>query len=332
VLFGCAGPRLGAGERRFFAESDPAGFILFRRNCEDPAQLSALVAALRESVGRAAPVMIDQEGGRVQRLRPPHWPSLPAAGRIGAIADDAAAEAAARAQGMVLGTIAGDAGIDVVAAPVLDLDWPGADRTVVGDRSFGAAPARVARLGRALAEGLMASGALPVMKHMPGHGRSRVDSHAALPVIDAAPAELEATDFAPFRLLADLPAGMTGHLVFTAIDSARPATLSPTVIGQVIRGSIGFRGLLFSDDLSMGALSGPIEGRAAASLAAGCDIALHCNGKLREMRRIADAVPRMTEDAVARLEGARAAVAAARRELPPVEVLLAALETTVTAA
>lgn len=308
ILFGCAGPVLAAEERSFFRDADPLGFILFRRNCETPDQLKALVADLRDAVGRSAPVMIDQEGGRVARLRPPHWPTFPAAGRFGALAalDMAAAEEAVRANATAIALTTGAAGIDIVAAPVLDLDVPGADRTVVGDRSFSGDPVVVARLGRAMAEGLLDGGALPVIKHLPGHGRSRVDSHVSLPVVDADLATLERTDFAPFRDLADLPWGMTGHLVFTALDPDHPVTQSPTAIRDAVRGRIGFDGVLCSDDLSMGALAGPLPQRAERALAAGCDLALHCNGDLAEMRAIAAAVPAIGPETAARLARADA--------------------------
>ncbi|WP_342242168.1 beta-N-acetylhexosaminidase [Inquilinus sp. OTU3971] len=303
ILFGCAGPVLTAEERLFFRDADPLGFILFRRNCEMPDQLAALVADLRDAVGRHAPVMIDQEGGRVARLRPPHWPGFPAAGRFGALwsVDSDAAEAAARANATAIALTTGAAGIDIVAAPVLDLDLPGADRTVVGDRAFSGDPAVVARLGRAVAEGLLDGGALPVIKHLPGHGRSRVDSHVALPLVEADLETLERTDFAPFRDLAGLPWGMTGHLVFTALDPDHPVTQSPTAIRDAVRGRIGFDGVLCSDDLSMGALSGSLPGRAERALAAGCDLALHCNGDLAEMRAIAAAVPAIGSETAARL-------------------------------
>jgi len=308
ILFGCAGPVLTAEERSFFRDADPLGFILFRRNCEAPDQLRALIADLRDAVGRKAPVMIDQEGGRVARLRPPHWPAFPAAGRFGALAaiDPDAAEEAVRANAIAIALTVGAAGIDVVAAPVLDLDLPGADRTVVGDRAFSGDPAIVARLGRAMAEGLLDGGAMPVIKHLPGHGRSRVDSHFALPLVDADLDTLERTDFAPFRALADLPWGMTGHLVFAALDPDHPVTQSPTAIRDAVRGRIGFDGVLCSDDLSMGALSGSLPDRASRALAAGCDLALHCNGDLAEMRAIAAAVPAIGPEAAARLARADA--------------------------
>jgi beta-N-acetylhexosaminidase len=303
VLFGCAGFVLTAEERRFFREADPLGFILFRRNCDTPAQLATLVADLRDAVGRAAPVMIDQEGGRVARMRPPHWPAFPAAGRFGALAavDVEAAEEAVRANATAIALTVGAAGIDVVAAPVLDLDLPCADRTVVGDRAFSGDPALVARLGRAMADGLLDGGAMPVVKHLPGHGRSRVDSHVALPLVDADLDTLDRTDFAPFRALADLPWGMTGHLVFTVLDPDHPVTQSPTAIRDAVRGRIGFDGVLCSDDLSMGALAGPLPERARRALAAGCDLALHCNGDLAEMRAIGEVIPAIGAETAARI-------------------------------
>ncbi len=296
VIFGCAGERLGTAERRFFAEADPLGFILFRRNCREPGQVRDLVASLRDCVGRAdAPVLIDQEGGRVARLGPPHWRRHPAA-----------AELAREGEAAVFGTarqIAADLaglGITVDCAPVLDLRIAGADQ-VIGDRSFGADPAAVARFGRAWCDGLLAGGVLPVLKHIPGHGRARADSHVACPAVDAAADELAASDFAPFRALAEMPWAMTAHVVYTAFDPDAPATLSSSVIGGAIRGTIGFDGVLISDDLSMGALSGPLGARAAAALAAGCDLALHCSGRLAEMEEIAAATGPLAAATAARL-------------------------------
>jgi len=312
MILGCAGPVLEEEERAFFRAVDPVGFCLFRRNCVDPDQLRRLVGALREALGRAAPVLVDQEGGRVQRLKPPAWAKDPAPGRIAALAaaDIDAAERAARDLARAMAADLFAVGIDVDATPVLDLGIPGTS-DVIGDRSLGADPAQVARLGRAVCEGLMAGGVLPVVKHLPGHGRSLVDSHKDLPVIDADPATLEA-DFAPFRALVDMPWGMTGHVVYRAIDPDRPATLSPTVIESVIRGSIGFDGVLVSDDLSMGALSGSIGDRAAGALAAGCDLALHCNGRMEEMRQMAEVCGPIGAEAARRLDRA-----AARRTVDP---------------
>jgi beta-N-acetylhexosaminidase len=300
VIFGCTGPTLAAAERDFFRSADPLGFILFQRNCETPAQVRRLVADLRDSVGRAgAPVLIDQEGGRVARLKPPHWPAYPAAAAFAGLGGDRAREAAWTGARLIADDLAA-LGITVDCVPVLDIPVDGADR-VIGDRAYGATAGVVATLGRAAAEGLLAGGVLPVIKHMPGHGRALVDSHHALPRVTAPRAELESTDFASFRALADLPWGMTAHVVYAAIDPDRPATLSPQVIGEVIRASIGFDGLLLTDDLSMQALGGSFAARARASLDAGCDIVLHCNGEPGEMTEIAGVVPPLTAKARERL-------------------------------
>ena len=304
VVLGCAGVALDAGERRFLADADPAGFILFKRNCESPEQTRALVAALREAVARPdAPVLIDQEGGRVVRLGPPHWHAPPAAASLGALAviDEAAGERAAWLSARLVAADLFALGITVNCVPVLDLRLAGASK-VVGDRSLGSDPALVARLGRAVVEGHGAGGIVPAIKHMPGHGRARADSHAVLPRVEAPLEELRASDFAPFRALRDVPVGLTAHVLFTALDPERPGTLSPTVLGEAVRGAIGFDGLLVSDDLSMGALTGPLGARAADSLAAGCDLALHCNGNRAEMEEVADAVPRLAGRAGERFE------------------------------
>ena len=300
VIFGCTGPTLAAAERDFFRSADPLGFILFQRNCETPAQLRRLVADLRDSVGRTdAPVLIDQEGGRVARLKPPDWPAYPAAAAFAGLGGDRAREAAWTGARLIAEDLAA-LGITVDCVPVLDIPVDGADR-VIGDRAYGTTAGVVATLGRAAAEGLLAGGVLPVIKHMPGHGRALVDSHHALPRVAAPRAELESTDFASFRALADLPWGMTAHVVYAAIDPDRPATLSPQVIGEVIRASIGFDGLLLTDDLSMQALGGSFAARARASLDAGCDIVLHCNGEPGEMTEIAGVVPPLTAKAHERL-------------------------------
>jgi beta-N-acetylhexosaminidase len=249
VLFGCAGKTLDPHERDFFRDTDPLGFILFARNCETPEQIRSLVADLRASVGRAdAPILIDQEGGRVARLRPPHWRLYPSGAQIAALGSNA--PEAARAAARLIADDLSALGISVDCLPVLDLSFPGAD-AVIGDRSFGADPDRVAELGRAVCEGLLSGGVLPVIKHIPGHGRGTVDSHFALPVVETPRAALEATDFAPFHKLNDMGWAMTAHIVYSALDAARPATLSPTVIDGVIRRDIGFDGVLVSDDLSM---------------------------------------------------------------------------------
>ena len=304
VIFGLEGPRLGDGERRFFAETDPLGFILFKRNCVDPAQLKSLVADLRGAVGRDdCPVLIDQEGGRVARLGPPHWRQPPAAIAFARIAGDdlERAGAAARLNARLIAAELADAGITVDCAPVLDIPVPGA-HDVIGERAHGATPDLVATLGRAVCEGLLEGGVLPVVKHIPGHGRAAADTHFDLPVVTAGEAELQRTDFAPFRMLNDMPWAMTGHVVYTAIDAQAPATTSRRVIERVIRGHIGFGGLLVSDDLSMNALKGGLGERAKAALDAGCDVALHCNGKMDEMRAVAAASPPLSDVGMARVE------------------------------
>jgi beta-N-acetylhexosaminidase len=305
VIFGCAGPTLGAREHDFFRDIDPLGFILFQRNCQTPAQVRQLVADLRDAVGRAdAPVLIDQEGGRVARLKPPHWPAYPSATAIAALGGDRAVEAAWIGARLIADDLLA-LGITVDCLPVLDVPVSGADN-VIGDRAYGQSPGPVTVLGRAAAEGLLAGGVLPVMKHMPGHGRALVDSHHALPRVEASRAVLETSDFSPFRALAHLPLAMTAHLVYEAIDSERPATLSARVIGDVIRASIGFDGLLLTDDLSMQALGGNFAERAQSALQAGCDVVLHCNGELGEMTEIASMVPSLTEKAQERVARAEA--------------------------
>ncbi|MHA1599667.1 MAG: beta-N-acetylhexosaminidase [Alphaproteobacteria bacterium] len=307
-IFGCEGLAVTSWERDFFARADPLGFILFARNCETPAQVRALVADLRDCVGRPdAPVLIDQEGGRVTRLKPPHWRAAPAPARFGEIApvDRDRACAAAELNARLLAAEVLDLGISVDCVPLLDLRIAGAD-AIIGDRAFSTDADLVADLGRAVCDGMLAGGVLPVVKHMPGHGRALVDSHHALPVVDTPRGELEATDFRPFAALADAPWGMTAHVVYSAIDPQAPATTSRRVIDEVIRGFIGFDGVLVSDDLSMQALQGGLAERATNALAAGCDIALHCNGKAAEMTAVADAVPELTAEAQRRLTAATA--------------------------
>ena len=300
IILGVAGERLRPDERRFFAEVDPLGFVLFRRNCVSREQVRTLVTALREAVGRVdAPVLIDQEGGRVVRLRPPHWRAYPAAAEIASLPDPVAREAAHLSARLIAGDLA-ELGITVDAAPVLDLPLPGAD-PVIGDRAWGTDPARVTSLGRAVCEGLLEGGVLPIIKHIPGHGRARDDSHKSLPRVDDPLAVLRQEDFAPFRALADMPWAMTAHIVYAAVDAAAPATLSPAVIGNVIRGEIGFDGVLVSDDVSMGALSGSFAERTKGALDAGCDLVLHCNGDMTEMQEIAAAALPLTRQAQARL-------------------------------
>ncbi|MFM2356946.1 MAG: hypothetical protein RLZZ528_2682 [Pseudomonadota bacterium] len=301
AIFGCAGAELGADEARFFRDADPFGFILFARNVEHPAQLLRLTSALRDAVGRDAPVLVDQEGGRVQRLRAPHWrewlPPLDEAEQAGARAEDVL-----RLRYEIIGRELRAVGIDADCAPCADIAGP-ETHPFLRNRCLGTDPATVALRARAVAEGLLAGGVLPVMKHLPGHGRAAVDSHHSCPRVAAPLDELRVTDLAPFRALNDLPMAMTGHIVLDAVDAERPSTASPAVIA-LIRQEIGFDGLLMTDDLSMEALSGSIAGRAAAGIAAGCDIALHCNGKLAEMVAVAEAAGGLTPEA--RIRGARA--------------------------
>jgi beta-N-acetylhexosaminidase len=301
VVFGCAGPTLSGDERRFFAEADPYGFILFKRNVADPAQVRTLVAELRAAVGRDAPILIDQEGGRVARLGPPHWPVLPPQRTIGLVAESerGAGLAAARALGRVIGAMLADLGIDVACAPVTDLLLP-ETHAVIGNRALSADPALAGALAQAVAFGLRDAGVTPIVKHIPGHGRATADSHLDLPRISTGNATLEATDFAAFRAVADTPWAMVAHCVYTAIDPELPASISPKGIAA-IRERIGFEGVLIADDIGMKALKGTPADNAAATLAAGCDLTLHCNGNLQEMLEIVPAVPRLTEAAAERL-------------------------------
>ena len=303
VIFGCAGLELTAWERSFFSAADPVGIILFRRNVDSPEQVTTLVRRFRECVGRAdALILVDQEGGRVARLGPPHWRSAPAAGRFAPLASRDL-ERARRATWLNSRLLADDLaplGITVDCLPVLDLRLPAA-HDIVGDRSYGEDPDIVAALGCAACEGLLAGGVLPVIKHIPGHGRAVADSHFELPVVPADRETLEATDFRPFRALADMPMAMTAHILYSAIDDQLPATLSATVLADVVRGSIGFEGLLMSDDLSMKALGGDVGDRASAALEAGCDVVLHCNGDAAEMERIAAAARPLDAPGASRL-------------------------------
>lgn len=310
AIFGCTGPRLDESETAFFREADPAGFILFARNVESPAQIRALVEDLRNSSGRPdALVLIDQEGGRVARLGPPHWRAVPAAERIGTLArrDMAQGRRAAWLNGRLLADDLTPLGISVDCVPVLDLRFGDAD-DIVGDRSYGPDADTVSILGAAVCEGLMEGGVLPVIKHIPGHGRAMVDSHHELPVVAADREALDASDFEPFRRLAGMPLAMTAHIVYAAIDPARAATTSSKVIGEIIRGSIGFDGLLMTDDLSMKALGGTYSDRTAAALAAGCDVVLHCNGNRDEMDQVAKAARPLDESGRRRYLRAVAAI------------------------
>jgi len=285
-ILGCSGPALLDAERRFFSRVRPWGFILFARNVEEPAQLRRLTAALRDAAGHDAPVFIDQEGGRVARLGPPHWRSWPAPLDEATRPDARAAEVFDLRYRLIAAELR-EVGIDGNCAPLGDIAGP-RTHPVLRNRCYGGEAGTVARIGRAVAGALLAGGVLPVLKHIPGHGRATVDSHLDLPRVGAPLAVLRATDFAPFRALADLPLGMTAHIVYDALDPDRPATQSGTVIG-VIRDEIGFDGVLMTDDISMSALSGAPGDRAAAARAAGCDMVLHCNGDLAEMAEIAAA-------------------------------------------
>jgi beta-N-acetylhexosaminidase len=314
-ITGLAGLELGADERAFLREAEPWGVILFARNVSSPDPVRALVGEFRETVGRAdAPVLIDQEGGRVQRLQPPHWSDYPPGAAYGRVHDREPERgiAAARLGARLIAADLGALGITVDCLPLADMPVPGAD-SIIGDRAYGGSVEKVAAIAAAIADGLREGGILPVLKHIPGHGRAGVDSHLGLPVVAADRPTLEATDFAAFRRLAGLPLGMTAHVVFSAIDPVAPATISATMVREVIRGSIGFDGLLMTDDVSMEALSGTLAERAGAAIAAGCDMVLHCNGHLGEMQAVAAAVPVLEGDARRR---AAAALAWARPASP----------------
>ncbi len=307
IITGCAGPSLSGEERAFLRDARPWGFILFARNIVDAEQVRALVADLRDTVGAHAPVLIDQEGGRVQRLKPPLAPIYPPAGRIAELhaRDREAGELAAWLHARLIAEDLFSLGIDVDCVPVLDLRIDCA-HDIVGDRSYGSDPETVSRLAGLASEGLKAGGVAAIAKHIPGHGRALADSHVSLPMVDAGVEELGRTDFVPFRKLATLPMAMTAHILYTAIDAERPATLSPVVVGDIIRGDIGFDGLLMTDDLSMNALAGSMTERTAAAFAAGCDIALHCNGDLGEMEAVATASPELSGRSLERATAARA--------------------------
>jgi beta-N-acetylhexosaminidase len=306
VIFGCADPVLTAVERRFFATTNPWGFILFARNVQTPDQLRALCADLRAAVGRHAPILVDQEGGRVQRLAPPYWRQyLPPLDQMACASDPIRAMFL---RGQLIGQELSDVGIDVNCAPIADIA-SNTTHPFLQNRCLGWQADAVSSAARAFANGLMAAGVLPVLKHIPGHGRSQTDSHKSLPVVDTDITTLRATDFAPFRALADLPMAMTAHVLFTAIDATAPATTSQVMI-EVIRRDIGFGGLLISDDLSMQALVGDVAHRAAQSLAAGCDLALHCNGELAAMAAIADVCTALSGPALLRANAALAGRAA----------------------
>ena len=309
VVFGCAGTALSADERAFFADARPYGFILFARNVDNPDQVRTLISSLRDAVGdQTAPVLVDQEGGRVQRLKPPHWKAHPAARRFGELyaTDPERAREAVYLNARLIAHDLASLGFTIDCLPVLDVPVEGAN-DVIGDRAFANDASTVIELGRAAIEGMLDGGILPVMKHCPGHGRATADTHFDLPRVTAPAAELSASDFVPFRALAgDCPCAMTAHVVYEAIDPNRAGTVSPRVVLQVIRGEIGFEGLLFTDDLSMNALSGTLAQRAKAALFAGCDIITHCNGKMDEMKGVASEVKPLDGDSLKRAERAHA--------------------------
>jgi len=307
AIFGLAGPVLTAGERAFFCDADPAGYILFARNCETRAQLRALTDDLRAIHGRERLfICIDQEGGRVARMKAPEWLAFPPGEVFDRLYDVAPASAieAARANAEALGLDLAEAGITADCLPLLDVRQPGA-HDVIGDRALGSEPMRVAALGRAVLDGLRRAGVVGIVKHMPGHGRAMADSHKELPTVEAGEADL-ATDLRPFATLRDAPAGMTAHVRYTAWDRDNPGTLSPFVIREIIRGRIGFDGLLMSDDLDMEALSGTVPERAERAIAAGCDIALNCWARMDDMAGIAARLPALSEKGAARLDRALA--------------------------
>lgn len=324
AVFGVLGTRLNAEEKAFFSDIKPLGFILFKRNCENREQVKALVAEMHELTGRdALPILIDQEGGRVMRLQPPEWRKSLAAGALAALSARSIKKTkrAIYLNSRLIASELAELGITVNCLPVLDIPVAGAHE-IISDRALGTEPKQIVTLGREMVKGLLEGGVLPIMKHMPGHGRATVDSHDELPVVDTPLDELERTDFVPFRKMNDLAMGMTAHVIYTALDAENVATTSPTVI-RYIREKIGFDGLLFSDDLSMKALKGSFQSRTEDSLKAGCDVVLHCNGKLEEMRPIAEKLPPLTEKARARAKAAMAQlhppqpldIAAAEQEL-----------------
>ncbi len=315
AIYGCAGTKLSGVERDFYRAAQPWGFILFARNVVDRIQVRSLVNAMRECVGdEAAPVLIDQEGGRVMRLKPPIWKARPPQARFGELyaIDQAAGREAARLNARLIAHDLFEIGVNVDCLPLLDVPAPGSDR-IIGDRAFASDPEVIVDLGRAVIDGLMAGGVLPVMKHMPGHGRATADSHLSLPRVSARVEDLRTRDFVTFRGLNHCPMAMTAHVVYEAIDAQNPATTSPKMIREVIRAEIGFDGLLMSDDISMGALSGPISGRTRASLFAGCDIVLHCNGKMDEMAEVAEGAGPLEGEPLRRSQRALASLA------PPAE-------------
>ena len=318
-ICGCAGLELSVEDRAFIKACDPWGLILFRRNVADPDQVKRLTASFRDITGRAdAPVLVDQEGGRVQRLGPPHWPKYPAAASFRHFSTDPLIQRGlVRLAARLMAHDLLQLGITVDCLPVLDVPTVGG-HAVIGDRAYGSDPALVAQFGRAASEGMLAGGVLPVMKHIPGHGRAGVDSHHDLPVVSESRAELEATDFLPFRILSDMPMAMTAHVVYAAIDATGPGTTSRTIQQDIVRNHIGYDGLVLTDDLSMKALKGTFAQNTRAAFRAGVDIALHCNGVITEADQVAEAAPQLRGTAKRRAEAALARI----RHLPePLDVM-----------
>lgn len=324
AIYGFAGERLSEDERAFFRDANPAGYILFKRNCIDKDQVRAVTDELRALHGREdVPILIDQEGGRVARLQPPVWPQFPTAEKFANLYKVAPASAieAARANAQAIGSVLRESGINVNCLPLLDVRQAGAN-DIIGDRALGCDPMQVAALGRAVLDGMQAAGVVGVVKHIPGHGRSLSDSHLELPVVDAEEDALE-IDLEPFISLHNAPMGMTAHVVYTAWDDRNCASLSPIVIGAVIRGRIGFDGLLMSDDLGMHALSGSFADRARGVIAAGCDLALHCSGDMAEMISVAQGLAEISDKGKERLDRAMATVALQGASEIPYEELAA---------
>ena len=322
VIFGCAGCDVAPEEAALFRAINPLGFILFGRNCDTPEQVRRLVAALRDTVGRAdAPVLIDQEGGAVRRLQPPLWDDVPPAALFGAMyrQDRQHAGAAAELCGRLIAAQLAPLGITVNCAPVLDVSF--AETTsAIGDRAFGSEPGVIVELARAFCGGMMAGGVLPVIKHIPGHGRATVDSHLDIPRVAAAAKALRQIDFAPFKALASLPLGMTAHVVYESFDKDNVATVSKIMVGDIIRGEIGFDGFLMTDDIGMGALEGDIAARCGAALEAGCDAILHCSGDYDEMQSLGAAVPKLSDAAQARWRTAAALLSPAAKAVDAAEL------------
>jgi beta-N-acetylhexosaminidase len=307
AIYGPAGLDLTDSERDFFRDADPAGFILFKRNCETRDQVRRLTDSLRDLSGRPdVPILIDQEGGRVARMKPPEWPAFPPAERFAALyrAAPSSAIEAARANARAVALMLREVGVNVDALPLLDVRQEGAS-DIIGDRALGSEPMQVAALGRAVLDGLASAGVVGIIKHIPGHGRALVDSHKELPVVTATEQDLE-VDLEPFERLSSAPMGMMAHVVYTVWDADRPASMSPTIIRDIVRGRIGFDGWLMSDDIGMEALEGDFGTRAAGVVTAGCDVALHCSGKMEEMVAVAAAVPEMSDEGEARMHRAMA--------------------------